>query len=549
MSPQHACPNCRAALPRGVANCPECGSSLDGLLEMPDPGDGNTTANSLVTKETATHNVYAPSEEALDSLDDSYQVVQRYPLQTCTFYQATHREHDDSYLVRQTKRPRPLAPTLREPLEAIIREEIPHLLKHVAVHNDEHSSYVVLRHPGSGWRSLSLMPAPVGLQAALEWARQAGSVLQALARRSLGSYPPGLAGREGFIVDQKNDLYLADLTLCHPLQEDEVAASRSLASLLYYLTTGQDLPTHEQRLSGAPDVLRPILQSAIDGQSLDDFVEALEDIETPLSAAPRRALRQLAGNSTDTGRKRSTNEDWVGALSYTLDRTGESIPLGLYIVADGMGGYAGGEHASSNGIRQPFMEFVKEEIMPHLQNVTRRLSPDLTPEGKLQAMVKLANERVYENRRRSGDERGSTMTAAMILGSTCVVANVGDSRTYLYRDRQLRQITEDHSLVARLVQAGEIEPDDIYTHPDRNQIYRSLGNRPEVPIDTFTIRLQAGDRLLLCSDGLWEMVRDPQIATILADNANPQLICDHLVMAANQNGGEDNISAIVIDLH
>src|SRR5690606_20358348 len=113
---------------------------------------------------------------------------------------------------------------------------------------------------------------------------------------------------------------------------------------------------------------------------LDAFAAELAAIAPP--AAPQRALRQLAGNATDTGRRREFNEDWVAALSYTLDRTGQSIPLGLYIVADGMGGYAGGEHASSSGIRQPLMKFIEQEILPDLHNETRRLSPDVTPEGK-----------------------------------------------------------------------------------------------------------------------------------------------------------------------
>jgi protein phosphatase len=129
-----------------------------------------------------------------------------------------------------------------------------------------------------------------------------------------------------------------------------------------------------------------------------------------------------------------------------------------------------------------------------------------------------------------------------------VVINVGDSRTYRLRQGHLEQITRDHSIVARLVEQGYLSKEEIYAHDQKSVIYRSLGDRPDVEIDTFQLDLSPGDRLLLCSDGLWEMVRDPLIEEVLLERYDPQQACDRLVELANLSGGEDNISVVVINI-
>src|SRR5437879_105181 len=145
---------------------------------------------------------------------------------------------------------------------------------------------------------------------------------------------------------------------------------------------------------------------------------------------------------------------------------------------------------------------------------------------------------------------GCTVTAALIQNDQAYIANVGDSRTYLLRNGDLKPITKDHSLVARLVEAKQIEPDDIYSHPQRNLIYRSLGaGHKNVDPDVFHISLKSGDSLLLCSDGLWEMVRNKDLLKVLKENTDPQKVCDMLIDMANINGGEDNITAVLVQIH
>jgi len=248
------------------------------------------------------------------------------------------------------------------------------------------------------------------------------------------------------------------------------------------------------------------------------------------------------GVAWDVGitRKGRPNEDSVLTMRGTCTGEAGLLPFELHIVADGMGGHAHGRLASHLALRG-----MAETVVPGLiacQTLENEGIIDILIDG-----VHWANQIIYQHSREQGADMGTTITAALLLNKTAYIINVGDSRTYVYRPRAgLTQITRDHSLVARLVENGSITPDEIYTHPDRNKVYRGLGDKTEVTVDWFVLPVQSGDLLLLCSDGLWEMVRDPQMAEILTMYAaSPTLASHALLRAALQAGGNDNVSLLV----
>ncbi len=247
------------------------------------------------------------------------------------------------------------------------------------------------------------------------------------------------------------------------------------------------------------------------------------------------------GTGLDAGIKRrgSPNEDSLLAVESITSSVTAPYPSGLFIIADGMGGHGNGQEASQLAIRA-----MRESILMTLQlGIEDEAFPELLSEA-----VQSASRSIYKRNQQRHADMGTTTTAALLWGTTAYIANVGDSRTYIYREVDgLTQVTQDHSTVARLVKRGAISAGDVYTHPKRNEIYRSLGNHPTVEVDTFTVTVQSGDILLLCSDGLWEMVHDAEIEEIMRSSASfCSQLCAMLVQAALNRGGKDNISVIAV---
>jgi protein phosphatase len=231
---------------------------------------------------------------------------------------------------------------------------------------------------------------------------------------------------------------------------------------------------------------------------------------------------------TDIGVEREMNQDYL----FTSDTAVGNLP-NLYIVADGMGGHKAGEYAS---------RYTTERVVAYVLR-----SKDSEPVTILKEAIQKANELLLieskEDEAKHG--MGTTIVCATIIGSKMFVANVGDSRLYVVSDG-IRQITRDHSLVEEMVRMGEMDRRDARKHPDKNIITRAVGVTDTVDVDFFEVDLSGEDEILLCTDGLTNMVDDMTIHRIMTDSKDLEKQVAALVKTANDNGGRDNITAVII---
>lgn len=227
----------------------------------------------------------------------------------------------------------------------------------------------------------------------------------------------------------------------------------------------------------------------------------------------------------DRGKVREKNEDAI-----FLDDE-----MGIYIVADGMGGHNAGEIASRLAIDAFQKAFVKQDEGEDL------------PDRLVAAMAK-ANEAVYAESQSAEEKQGmgTTFTCAAVKKNRAVIGHVGDSRAYLFHDGTLRQITRDHSYVMEMVKQGKLTLEEAAVHPKRNIITKAVGSKEPLGSDVFFETLRQGDLLLLCSDGLTTMVEEETIATILEEQLPVEEAAHRLVDCANRHGGKDNISVILV---
>lgn len=290
-----------------------------------------------------------------------------------------------------------------------------------------------------------------------------------------------------------------------------------------------------QRLFSSPKVEEEASRQAT-GKSSNQEV-------TQVSSISQLSPGLHIGKLSDIGRVRERNEDSFYVVESLLQHNDGQEPFGLFIVADGMGGHQKGEVASSLAVRTAAECILKDIYLSYLANKNLGTANRPINEVLIEA-VESANQTVQE----AVPDGGTTLTIALVMGHSAYIAHVGDSRAYWFNQGNLKQVTKDHSLVQRLVELGQETAEGALTHPQRNVLYRAIGQGTAMEVDIYVQHLPPGSSLLLCSDGLWGPVKNEILREILSTSATPQEVCDRLISTANKNGGEDNITAVIVSM-
>jgi protein phosphatase len=353
--------------------------------------------------------------------------------------------------------------------------------------------------------------------------------------------------------------------------------------------------------------IAPAISAAQWRDQLTGALIAITELEQP-----GRPVEFQAASMTDVGSVRDQNQDSCSSVEFVQASVEHPMRIGLYVVADGMGGHKGGEIASAIAAQVFTAEVMARVVAPLAAGAGPR--PTMTNDAIMQGMaraVQTANDRIFKARDNRQNDMGTTLVAALVAYGKAYIINVGDSRLYMYArqpktpgegtgadgtaplaasaeptkkadqgtsplkkktkklngtqerepdtgglpaedetlgDFALTQVSVDHSLVHRLVELGQLDPEEAKVHPHRNFIYRSLGGPPPIDVDTFVRTLHPGDRILVCSDGLNSMIEDEAIAGVLASEKDPNEAARKLIELANQAGGHDNITTILVDI-
>jgi serine/threonine protein phosphatase PrpC len=259
---------------------------------------------------------------------------------------------------------------------------------------------------------------------------------------------------------------------------------------------------------------------------------------------PRFDLQQLiSAGGQSVGKQRELNEDSLLAITATMAGNSGTMPFGLYVVADGMGGHQFGEVASNAAVRT-VAGYVLRKFHPYLFQV----KTDTMDESFQEIMQSAVNE-AQRAIQREAPGSGTTLTAALVLGQQVTIAHVGDSRAYfVYPDGRIESVTRDHSLVQRLQELGHITAEEAENYPHRNVLYRALGQGEILEPDIFSIGFPQPGILMICSDGLWGVVSEQDLVRSINEAPSLQRACQNLVTAANLAGGPDNISVVLAQL-
>ncbi|MEW5956717.1 MAG: protein phosphatase 2C domain-containing protein [Chloroflexota bacterium] len=247
------------------------------------------------------------------------------------------------------------------------------------------------------------------------------------------------------------------------------------------------------------------------------------------------------GKISDIGQEREQNEDSFLVFDALIQHNYGQEPFGLFIVADGMGGHQQGEVASALATRTVASQILQEVYLPYLTQ-DKQPAANRPINEVLVTAVQKANTAVQD----TAPDGGTTLTVALVMGNNAYLAHVGDSRAYLFKQDECKQITKDHSLAQRLEDLGQSAPAE--TAHVKNVLYKAIGQNTTIEVDTYIQHLPPGSSLLLCSDGLWGLVANDVLTEIINSSATPQAACERLVKLANENGGHDNITAVVVTM-
>jgi serine/threonine protein phosphatase PrpC len=276
--------------------------------------------------------------------------------------------------------------------------------------------------------------------------------------------------------------------------------------------------------------------------------KARQDAKTaPLNPAqlagvtPDVPVRHLTyGAAQSKGMERDHNEDALFILTGLVDGQESTPDFGLFMVADGMGGHRSGEVASAISVRTVARHLTSDTILQLFE------ADGQGEDRSLHEMIKAALEDANQSVVSQVPGGGTTLTVVILLGEQLTIGHVGDSRAYVIDGNGAQVITRDHSLVERLRELGQLTPDEAAIHPQRNVLYRAIGQGANLEVDVLTHPVPHGGYVLLCSDGLWGVIGDEAIQRIIHKAPSPQLACEEMVRAANAAGGPDNITALLI---
>jgi protein phosphatase len=277
--------------------------------------------------------------------------------------------------------------------------------------------------------------------------------------------------------------------------------------------------------------------------AIDETAVSIKPIQLGQVKKPTAMLQAV--HCCHIGNVRTRNED--STFVFTAEAGGEEplIPFGLYVLADGMGGHHAGHKASRDASRIVAQHVLDRIYLPLLKKSTHTSTPSQEPiRDVMLDAIQIANQQIHSPE--PGMESGTTLTAILVFGRRIYITHIGDSRAYLMNDGQLKQLTTDHSYVRRLIDAGQLTEEEAIVHPQRNMLYKAVGQGGTLDIDTFTQTLPKNGTLIICSDGLWGLVSDTSITNVVQKEDSLWDRANELIDLALEAGGHDNISAILV---